>query len=94
MKENKNSLINEVADELGLPRKEVKKIIDLFIKKITEALIDNKKVLIKGFATFSTKLAKPRAINDFQNDGKKIMIGERMLPKAKFSESFSKRIKK
>jgi DNA-binding protein HU-beta len=93
-KQNKNALIIEISDETGFSRKDVSIIINLFIKKIMKAMLDGEKVLLKGFATFMIRLAKPRRANDFQNEGCRIKVGARNLPKVKFSDSFVKKIKR
>jgi DNA-binding protein HU-beta len=93
-KQNKNNLVDDIAVECGLSKKEVKKVINLFIQKIKTSLLLGEKILLKGFVTFSIREAKPKLINDFQNEGHRLTVGERKLPKAKFSDGFVKQIKK
>ena len=92
-KYNKNTIISEVARETGIPLTDVKKAVDLFIDKIKEALLDGRKVLIKGFVTMIAKEAKPRIINNLQPGEKKLFVGVRKLPKAYFSEHFANQVK-
>jgi nucleoid DNA-binding protein len=94
MKYNKNNIIEEIAAETGFTQREVKLIINLFIEKIKQAMLSGQKVLLKGFITFSVRVAKPRKINDFKVEGNRLRVDKRTLPKAKFSDSFVQKVKK
>lgn len=92
-KYNKNSLINEISQETGIKTSDVKKVVNLFVKKIIFALLGNGKVLITGLGTFGLRAAKPRRVNNLKNEGNIISIEERYIPKLKFSPGLVKKIR-
>ena len=56
---NKNSLtkaelIQAIIDEVGLPKEDVQKFVELFFESLTEELEKNNMVKLTNFGTFST----------------------------------------
>ena len=43
---------------------DIEKIIDLFFKKIFKGLVENKKIEIRGFGTFSKKINKEKYVRN------------------------------
>ena len=93
LKKNKNDIIVEIANETNMSKKDVKNVINLFIHKIKSTLLENGKVLIKGLGTFDVKVAKARKVNDFRQEDSRLKVGERYLPKFKYSKPFIKEVK-
>lgn len=56
----KADLINRIAEEAELSRKQASDAIDAFIANIKDSLRGEKKVAIKGFGTFFTAKRKER----------------------------------
>ncbi|HBR03739.1 MAG TPA: integration host factor subunit alpha [Ruminiclostridium sp.] len=52
---NKADLINAVAQESGLTKKDSEAAIDALISVVTESLAKEEKVVLVGFGTFETK---------------------------------------
>jgi len=52
---NKADLINAVAQESGLTKKDSEAAIDALISVVTESLTKEEKVVLVGFGTFETK---------------------------------------
>ena len=50
---NKSQLISAVAEEIKLPKIEVKKVVDTLFKCIEKNLKDSDKVVISGFGVFT-----------------------------------------
>ena len=50
---NKSQLISAVADEIKLPKIEVKKVVDTLFKCVEKNLKDSDKVVISGFGVFT-----------------------------------------
>jgi DNA-binding protein HU-beta len=50
---NKNELVDTVANETGLPKREAAKAVDSVFTAITAALKDGDEVRLVGFGTFS-----------------------------------------
>ncbi len=52
---NKADLINAVAQESGLTKKDSEAAIDALVSVVTESLTKEEKVVLVGFGTFETK---------------------------------------
>ena len=50
---NKSQLISAVAEEIKLPKIEVKKVVDTLFKCVEKSLKDSDKVVISGFGVFT-----------------------------------------
>ena len=57
---SKADLIDIVADETGLTKKDVKGVIDTFLKRVNANLIKGTKVQLTGFGTFEVRERKAR----------------------------------
>lgn len=76
---NKKELIEAVAKEVGLTKREANDAIDAVFTNIEKELKKKKKVTLVGFGTFSTKKRKARkGINP--QTGKEIKIKARTVP--------------
>ena len=58
---NKAELADNLALKLGVPRKRAMKILNAVLKSVGELLATKKKVAVKGFGTFESKIRKGRA---------------------------------
>lgn len=50
---NKSQLINAVAEDLSLPRDDVKRVVDSLLKIAVDTLSSDEKVVLSGFGMFS-----------------------------------------
>ena len=57
---NKTELVNVVAAETNIAKKDVDAVVNATIKAITDALKENDKVAIIGFGTFEVKATSER----------------------------------
>ena len=58
----KRELVNKVSDELnGYYKKDVALAVELILDEIANALIDGRRVEIRGFGSFSVRTRKPRS---------------------------------
>ena len=57
---NKTELVNVVATETNIAKKDVDAVVNATIKAITDALKENDKVAIIGFGTFEVKATSER----------------------------------
>ena len=48
----------------SLNNNDIEKILDLFLKKIFNGLLNNKKIEIRGFGTFSKKINKEKYVRN------------------------------
>lgn len=92
MKHNKNTLIKEVSESTGYSTKDVKIIIDCFIDRIMEKVLNFEKVSIKGFLSIFTYEARSKNVSNFST-GERYVTGDRYLPKCEFSKTFVSKVK-
>lgn len=52
---NKNELVNNIADETGLAKKDVEVVVNGVLDEVADALSNNEKVQLVGFGTFETR---------------------------------------
>jgi integration host factor subunit beta len=56
----KADIVDAVYDKTGLNRKDVGKVIDLFIREVKNALLKRHVIELRGFGTFEIKIRKAR----------------------------------
>lgn len=84
---NKQELIEKIADNTGLSKKDATQSIDCFITTIQEALKKGEKVAITGFGTFDVSTRKAR-IGRNPKTGESIEIPASKAPKFKVGKAF------
>lgn len=89
---NKNDLINRVAKDTGLSRKEAKSGVTTMLEIVIDEISSNKKVTLTGFGTFDVSSRKERAGVNPRN-GQKITIKATKMPRFHPSKTFRNKIK-
>ena len=56
---NRSDLINELKNETLLSRKDAEKFVETFFDAISDTLVKNDRVEIRGFGSFTVKKYKP-----------------------------------
>ncbi len=57
----KRELVNEVVEQLGsYYKQDIARAVDIILEVISQALIDGRRVEIRGFGSFSVRTRKPR----------------------------------
>lgn len=79
---NKAELVEKVAGEVGLTKKDVNNVVDAVTSAITDSLAGGEKVTLVGFGTFQVQKRKARQGVNPQT-GKKISIPAKDVPKFK-----------
>jgi len=79
---NKAELVEEVAAEIGLTKKEVNNAVDAMTSAITDSLTRGEKVTLVGFGTFLVQKRKARQGVNPQT-GARISIPAKDVPKFK-----------
>tara|TARA_B100000029_G_scaffold492377_1_gene553570 strand:+ start:2859 stop:3140 length:282 start_codon:yes stop_codon:yes gene_type:complete len=89
---NKSDLIkNLLSKNKKYKVSEIENILDLFFIEIEKALSDGKRVEIRGFGSFYTKLRNKRTGINPQN-GKNIEIDKKIHPKFKMGKILFKKL--
>lgn len=79
---NKAELVEKVAGEVGLTKKDVNNVVDAVTSAITDSLANGEKVTLVGFGTFQVQKRKARQGVNPQT-GQKISIPAKDVPKFK-----------
>jgi len=79
---NKAQLVEEVAAEVGLTKKDTNNVVDAITQAITNSLAKGEKVALVGFGTFQVQRRKTRQGVNPQT-GAKITISAKDVPKFK-----------
>ena len=69
---------------------EIEKIVDLFFKEITNALTNQRRIELRGFGSFFTKIRDKR-IGLNPKNGQKIEIGKKIHPNLKWGKFYLKK---
>jgi len=73
----KRELVNEVAEQLGdYYKQDVAQAVDIILEEVSQALVENRRVEIRGFGSFSVRTRKPRTTKN-PKTGKMMDIPER-----------------
>jgi integration host factor subunit beta len=56
----KADIIDSVYQKTGMSRKEIRRVVDLFIDEIKDSLIQQRDIELRGFGTFEVRIRKGR----------------------------------
>jgi DNA-binding protein HU-beta len=76
----KVELIDKVAEGLGLPKREIEKMLDKLISTIQNALKEGRKVSVAGLGTFIVKEKKARLARN-PKTGESVQVPAKRAPK-------------
>jgi DNA-binding protein HU-beta len=74
----KTALVKELAKETGLPKRQVRQIVEAALEKISSALSEGTKVSFKGFGTFRVVDSPSRVITMPNGQKKEIPARKRV----------------
>ncbi len=80
----KADLVDEVVKATGLHKKDVALIVDGFLESISQTLINNGHVEIRGFGSFKIKYAKARIARN-PRSGETVHVPAKLVPFFKVS---------
>ncbi|HIJ55816.1 MAG TPA: integration host factor subunit beta [Deltaproteobacteria bacterium] len=76
---NRSDLINELKNQTLLSRKDAEKFVETFFDAISDTLMKNDRVEIRGFGSFTVKKYKPY-VGRNPKTGTKISVPPKKLP--------------
>ena len=88
----KQDLINKVAEELGVSKKEVSAVVNCALESIVAAVAAGEKVQFVGFGTFESKTRAARTGLNPQT-GEAIQIAATTVPTFKAGKEFKEAVK-
>jgi DNA-binding protein HU-beta len=90
---NKYGLISNVAEKVGISKKDTTLVVDAVIDAITEALKSGDKVQLVGFGSFDVRERAEREGRNPQKPGEKIKIPASKVPVFKAGKALKDSIK-
>jgi len=92
----KADIVQHIASKTGLDKRDVQKVVEMFMYEVKDALSHGENVYLRGFGTFAVKKrAQKKARNISKNET--VIVPERFVPafkpSRKFSESVSNNLK-
>lgn len=89
---NKKALVNTLAEQAGITKKDATKYVEILFDTIANALVDENKVDISGFGKFEVKTRNARTgINPVTKET--IQIPETKVPSFKASKTLKELVK-
>ena len=89
---SKSDLINIIAENLGFTKKDVRAVVNTLFDTISDIIVEGNVITIQKFGRFFVRDAKPRSFKKV-NTQEIIEVGERKLPKMRFSKELVSRVK-
>ena len=90
---NKAELINAIADETGLSKKDTEATINSFVNVVTNALENKDKVQLIGFGTFETRERAAKTGRNPQT-GAELKIAAATVPAFKAGKALKEKVNK
>ena len=78
----KIEMVDKIGENVALPKKDIEKVLDQFVKISQEALKDGKKVSLTGLGSFSVKERKGRIARN-PKTGEKVEVPPKKVVKFK-----------
>ncbi len=94
MSMNKAELINQIAQKVGVSKKQAEDMLDAFEQITIEALQRGEEVTLTGFGTFIAKVRSARGGVNPQNPSERIQIPEVTIPKFRAGKTLKDALKK
>lgn len=90
---NKAELITQIADKVGVTKKQAEDMVESFVMIVTDTLRQGGEVTIAGFGAFMSKQRKGRTGVNPQNPTEKIQIPSVVVPKFKAGKGLKDALK-
>ncbi len=89
----KADLVQKISEKTGLDKKDVQKVVELFMEEVKNSLINGENVYLRGFGSFINKY---RARKVARNISKKtsVIVPAHYIPAFKPSKAFAEEVKK
>ena len=88
---DKRSIVEAIAEELGLPRPEVRGVVQQIFDGIVDALVDNGRVELRNFGVFAVRRRKARKARN-PRSGAEIAVPERLVVVFKPGQTLEERV--
>jgi len=89
----KADLVQKIAEKTGFDKKDVQKIVELYMDEIRNALEKGENVYLRGFGSFITKYRAEKVARNIKKNTS-ITVPAHYIPAFKPSKSFVENVKK
>jgi DNA-binding protein HU-beta len=90
---NKAELVNAMATDTGLTKKDVESVLNSFVNVVSDELAKNEKVQLVGFGTFETRERAARTGRNPQT-GEELKIAASTVPAFKAGKALKDKVNK
>jgi len=91
---NKSNLITKIVNlNADVYQKDIVKIVDIFFKTFTKAIVKNDRIELRGFGTFDVKNREARMARN-PKDGSIVAVPSKKIPFFRMGKSMKERINK
>lgn len=87
----KADLVEEIARETGLSKKDTSIVVNMIIENICKALAEGNKVELRGFGSFKVKSRKPRKARN-PRTGASVDVPAKLVPYFKASNELKAKV--
>ncbi len=87
----KADLVEEIAKEIGISKKDTSVIVNLIIENVSRALAEGGKVELRGFGSFKVKSRNPRKARN-PRTGESVDVPAKLVPYFKASNELKAKI--
>ncbi len=89
---NKSDLLEIISSKLAnLSKKEIDLIVDTIFHKMTDALVRDERIEIRGFGSFEVR-TRPARVGRNPKTGEKVFVGTRRVPFFKVGKELKEKI--
>lgn len=57
----KKDLVDQVSSELSMQKQDISLAVDIMLETMAQALVDERRIELRGFGSFSVRTRKPRS---------------------------------
>jgi nucleoid DNA-binding protein len=87
----KLDIVEKIAKATGISKVDTKAVVDGVITSVIEAVVEGKKIELRGFGVFNFKKRRPRQARN-PRTGEVVELGERHVPIFKPSADFTNKV--
>jgi DNA-binding protein HU-beta len=88
----KADLVQKISDRTGLDKKEVQKVVELFMEEIKNSLVNGENVYLRGFGSFITKYRAQKVARNISKNTS-VIVPAHYIPAFKPSKMFVEKVK-
>jgi nucleoid DNA-binding protein len=90
---DKRGIIEAIAEELGLPRPQVREVVQQTLDGVVATLVEDGRVELRNFGVFAVQRRKPRQARN-PRTGERVMVPERLVVVFKAGRVVQERVEK